>query len=261
MLRKLLLDPAVIPNLDDEEALLAAHRAAVLKKALLRSTFEHFYEEAAHAADWYNDAPYELPEYELGAGSSLFDRQRQGLTLTDVRKAQWLRYLDAQKMDLPDASVRTFFGILMFHHLPHPGLFFDELVRTLAPGGTCVLIEPYHGPLSRAVHSRLHNTEFYDLKGEWETPVSSAMNGANQALSTIIFKRDRKRFESQWPQLELEPVDLQHNYLRYLASGGVNFRSLLPAWSVPVLRVTEAVLVPLAPLFALHWMIVLRRRP
>lgn len=259
-LRERLLDPNVAHHMADEAALLAAHREAVLKKALLRSTFEYFYREAARWADATCQAPATLPEYELGAGSSLFDRQRPGLTLTDVRTAHWLTPLDAQDMDLPNASVRAFFGILMFHHLPEPDRFFDELVRTLAPGGVCILIEPYHGALSRAVHSRLHSTEFYDLDGGWDTEVSSAMNGANQALSSIVFKRDRDQFEARWPQLELLATERMHNYLRYLASGGVNFRALLPAWSMPMLRGTEALLQPVSAPLALHWLIALRRR-
>lgn len=259
MLRKLLLDPTVGLNLDDEAALLGAHRAAVLRKRLLRSTFEHFYAEAAGAADRHGTAQRSLPEYELGAGSSLFDRQRDGLRLTDVRQAPWLTHLDAQQMDLPTASVRSFFGLLMFHHLPQPALFFDELGRTLAPGGICVLIEPWSGALSRAIHTRLHATEFYDLAGNWATPVESAMNGANQALSSIVFERDRAIFEERWPALAIVETRPMHNWMRYLASGGVNFRSLLPAFSAPLLAGTERLLAPMASTLALHWMIVLRR--
>jgi SAM-dependent methyltransferase len=261
MLRKLLLDPAVAPNLEDEAALLHAHRDAVLKKRLLRSTFEHFYREAAQAADRHGDAPRSLPEIELGAGSSLFDRQRPWLRLTDVRRAEWLTYLDAQAMALPDASVRAFYGILMFHHLPKPSRFFDELTRTLAPGGVCVLIEPSASALSKAVHSRLHATEFYDPSAGWETPVESAMNGANQALSSIVFSRDRTGFELGWPRLEIVETQPMHNWLRYLASGGVNFRALLPSFSAPFLEGVEGLLSPFAKTLTLHWMVVLRRRP
>jgi hypothetical protein len=56
------------------------------------------------------------------------------------------------------------------------------------------------------------------------------MEGANQALSYIVFERDRERFERLFPDLEIVEQSWIANYPRYLLSGGLNFRQLLPTF-------------------------------
>jgi len=56
------------------------------------------------------------------------------------------------------------------------------------------------------------------------------MEGANQALSYIVFKRDVHLFLKKYPQLELVEQKVFSNYLRYLLSGGLNFRQILPSY-------------------------------
>ena len=85
------------------------------------------------------------------------------------------------------------------------------------------------------------------------------MNGANQALSYIIFVRDRQAFERKYPGLEIVHQEICGNYLRYLVSGGLNFRQLLPDALIPVLRVVEKLLYPLRRVLALHHIVVIRR--
>jgi hypothetical protein len=46
------------------------------------------------------------------------------------------------------------------------------------------------------------------------------MLGVNQALSHIVFFRDRARFESESPELELTQSFTLGNHLRYLCPGG-----------------------------------------
>ena len=46
-----------------------------------------------------------------------------------------------------------------------------------------------------------------------------AMVGANQAASYLVFERDRARFASLFPDLELVHAEPLGNYLRYLLSG------------------------------------------
>jgi hypothetical protein len=86
------------------------------------------------------------------------------------------------------------------------------------------------------------------------------MGGGNQAQSHVIFVRDRARFEARFPELEIVRIAPLTNWVRYLVSGGVNFRALLPGRSEPLLRGLERLLAPAAPLLALHHLVVLRRR-
>jgi hypothetical protein len=51
------------------------------------------------------------------------------------------------------------------------------------------------------------------------------------------------------------------NAWRYLLSGGLNFRQLVPSVLAPVIRVVEALQRPVDHVLALHHVIVLRKRP
>ena len=163
-------------------------------------------------------------------------------------------------MDLPDESVRAFYGINCFHHFPEPRKFFHELERTLKPGGGVVLMEPYFGPLASRIYSGLFDTEFFDKnQPEWET-AASVMQGANQALSYIVFFRDRQKFLREFPQLEIVETAVCHNYLFYLLSGGLNFRSLWPDFLSPLFYLFTFLLYPFRRFFALHHVVVLRKK-
>jgi len=86
------------------------------------------------------------------------------------------------------------------------------------------------------------------------------MTGANQALSYIVFVRDRAEFERRFPALELVGSRPLGNYVRYLASGGLNFRQLVPNASAGLLKRLEAAIARANRRLALHQVIVLRRR-
>jgi hypothetical protein len=87
------------------------------------------------------------------------------------------------------------------------------------------------------------------------------MYGANQALSFVVFVRDRKLFSENFEQLELIHQKQLLNGLRYLRSGGLNYRLFVPGFLEKPLIWYEMHLSPLAPLLALYHIIVLRRRP
>jgi hypothetical protein len=70
------------------------------------------------------------------------------------------------------------------------------------------------------------------------------MHGANQALSYIVFERDRALFEQRCPTLEVVVREPLTNWLRYLLSGGLNFRQLVPSRTEEVLRALVRLLAP-----------------
>jgi hypothetical protein len=49
------------------------------------------------------------------------------------------------------------------------------------------------------------------------------------------------------------------NYLKYLLSGGLNFRQLLPNAFVPALSFIERLLLPFGRLLALHHVVVIKK--
>jgi hypothetical protein len=128
------------------------------------------------------------------------------------------------------------------------------------PGGGIILIEPYHGLFASFLFKRLFRTEGFDksMPG-WNVPMDGPMNGANQALSYVVFDRDWALFAKRYPQLEIVHQAPLTNYVRYLVSGGLNFRQLAPNFLIPVLKLVEALLSPLRRHLALHHVIVVRR--
>jgi SAM-dependent methyltransferase len=169
--------------------------------------------------------------------------------------------LDAQAFPLKDGSVRAVFAQNAFHHLPNPRLFFSELQRILVPGGGAVLIEPHFGPLASVIYPRLFKSEGFDKAfPEWEVPAAGPMNGANQALSYIVFVRDLQTFAAEFPLLEVVHRGALTNGPRYVLSGGLNFRQLVPQVFSPVVKAIEGLLWPLREVIGLHQMIVIRRR-
>ncbi len=181
---------------------------------------------------------------------------------TDIVAAPDLDFItDAQELGLRTDSVRVVYAQNVFHHLAEPRRFLHELERVLVPGGGAVLLEPYYGPVASFVYKRLFTGEDFDKSvEEWETPMAGPMHGANQALSYVVFVRDRARFGSQFPALEIVHCSTLPNYLRYVVSGGLNFRQLLPDVAITPLRTLEWILRPLRPLLALHQLIVLRKK-
>lgn len=199
---------------------------------------------------------------ELGAGTSFFKQIHPGIIATDVKSGPGLdMVVDATHMPFETGSVRSFYAIHCFHHLPSPTRFLEELGRALVPGGGCIIIEPYFGPVARVVFRRLFATERFDMtQAEWDaTEPQGAMKDANQALSYVVFERDQERFAKRFPNLHVvhhRPLD---NHLRYILSGGINFRPLAPTGMIPMLRGLETALRPLGRWLALHHVLVLRK--
>jgi SAM-dependent methyltransferase len=242
---------------------IALHAEILAQKPLIREVFKEFYDTSISLDRIYFDdvAGYRV---EVGAGTSLFKKYYSDVISTDVQPAPHLdAVIDAQEMNLRDESVRAIFGINSFHHFPDPCKFFHELLRVLKPGGGCVLIDPYFGLLSRILYKHLFSSEAYECNArDWDYCADHAKKSMrpNQALTYLVFFRDRARFDTLFPQLEIVHSRVLPNYIRYLASGGLNFRQVVPSFLTPLLRRLEVALLRLAPIFALHHVVVIRKR-
>jgi SAM-dependent methyltransferase len=260
-LRELLADPS-LKSLDvDGSERMDLHEKVLARKRMLREVFVEFHHDFHRLARRYFKG--EGLEVELGAGIAPMRNSYPEVLATDIVLAEQLDMaLNAEAMSLESRSVKAFYGQNCFHHFPHPDRFFNELERTLIPGGGAILIEPFYGPFAAFLYKRLFKTEGFDMQfPSWETPATGPMNGANQALSYIVFVRDRKTFEHKHPTLEIVHQEVCLNYPRYLISGGLNFRQLLPDAFIPVIKVIEKIVSPLRRLLALHHIVVIRRKP
>lgn len=255
-----LLEPEVRLCAVDGPERLTAHRAVLARKRMIREVFREFHNTFAAL-----DARFlrgEGATIELGAGVYPVRESLQGVMATDVMDAPHLdRTLDACDLDLPDASVHAFYLQNVFHHFPRPRDFFRELERTLVPGGGAIFIEPADGPVASLLYPRLFSSEGFDKNAPaWESRVEGPMSGANQALCHLVFDRDFQCFQAEFPSLEVVHRDVLGNYMRYLVSGGLNFRALLPDRASGVLRRLETWLWPMRGVTGLHRVIVLRKR-
>ncbi|HEY3865832.1 MAG TPA: methyltransferase domain-containing protein [Solirubrobacteraceae bacterium] len=261
MLRSLLTLPEVEDIDIDDVNRIEVHAAVLRDKPMLAAVFRECHELMLSLdRRTFGDTPG--LRVELGAGVAPIAMTFSEVLATDVVPSAGLdRVLDAQDIDLPDGSVRALYGQNCFHHFPDPLGFLTEAARVVAPGGGVVLIEPYYGPVASVLFKRLFASEGFDktMPG-WTTDATGPMYGANQALSYIVFKRDRARFERELPSLELVEMFPLGNYLRYLLSGGLNFRQLVPSFTEHVLRTLEWALAPARGALALHHVVVLRRR-
>lgn len=255
----LLRDPSV-KNVDvDGGDRLRVHSRMLAQKPMLKKVFTGFHHMFDRLDEKYLSGTG--ARVEIGAGVAPIRDSYPDVLATDIVPGPGLdRVLDAEKMDFPDGSVRVLFGQNCFHHFPHPTRFFEELERVVVPGGGVILLEPYHGPLAAFLFRRMFHTEGYDKDfPSWETPASGPMNGANQALSYIVFKRDRAEFGRRFPHLHIVHQEPCNNYLMYLFSGGLNFRQLWPNWAAPLLSLIQKLLSPFNRWLALHHVVVIRK--
>lgn len=167
---------------------------------------------------------------------------------------------DGQAFPFSTGSLSAIFLQNVFHHFSRPERFFAEAKRVLVSGGVAILFEPYFSMGASLLYPRLFATEGFDKKmSGWNVTESGAMTGANQALSYIIFHRDRAKFGREFPTLEIVWESPFSNWPRYLASGGLNFRRILPRWSFPIMKAVEPRLGRAHSLLGLHHFVVLRK--
>ncbi len=154
----------------------------------------------------------------------------------------------------------------VLHHIPYPLRFFAEAQRVLRIGGRVVMTEPYISPASRLVFKLAHpepvvpSAKVFGTDGK-NDPCPLRGSGAfasNQAMPTQIFFRDRRLFESRFPQLKIIALHRRSLFV-YPLSGGFSGPKLLPSFLESLGWRMEHVLKPIAGLMAFRLVIVLQR--
>jgi hypothetical protein len=119
-----------------------------------------------------------------------------------------------------------------------------------------VMSEPWVTSWSRFVYQNFHHEPFQPDQPEWEIVPGGPLSGANGALPWMIFERDRDRFQRQHPEWEITEI-IPHTPIRYLLSGGVSKRSLIPVWGGTAVSRLEQILDPWRDQLAMFAFIVL----
>lgn len=239
----------------DDPRTTEARREIIQQKGFLRQIY----------VEWYRSVAAALPDgegqvLELGSGAGFLDESIPGLITSEILHCAGVRVvLDAQQMPFADGTLRAIVMTDVLHHLPRVREFFSEAARCVRPGGSIIMVEPWVTPWSRLVYRYLHPEPIVTDTPSWEFPSTGPLSGANSALPWILFSRDRRQFEAEFPAWRIQSITLKMPF-RYLLSGGLTRLSLMPSASFPVWRRLEADLEPLMGQLAMFAHIVLERR-
>jgi SAM-dependent methyltransferase len=242
-----------IKDLDDPATTLL-HGRILRGKPFLRNLYVDFYEQFTKAVQ----PPENKVLVELGSGGGFVKKVIPNIITSDILNGVDVdKVFSATDMPFEDAGVDAFFMFDVLHHINEPRKFFAEAERCLRPGGRIVMIEPANTPWARFVYTNFHH-EGFDPKGGWELSKAGPLSQANGAIPWIIFVRDRTTFEREFPRLKV--VSLRnHTPMRYLISGGLTLRQLLPGFAYPVVMALEWLLRPANNLLGMFMTVIIEK--
>jgi SAM-dependent methyltransferase len=229
-----------IKSLDDP-AVTILHSEIIQRKPFLKRLYIDFYKQFQRAVT----DPEKKVLVELGSGGGFIKKVIGNVITSDILELPNVdRIFSAINMPFEQASVDAFFMIDVLHHITDPRRFFREALRCLKIGGKIVMIEPANTCWSRFIYKNFHH-ELFDPQANWESPagLQGPLSQGNGALPWIIFARDRQIFEKEFPSLEIVSIR-NHTPLRYLLSGGLSLRQLVPSFTYPAVKAIEYVLSP-----------------
>lgn len=220
-------------DLDDVRVTLA-RRHIIENKRFLRAIYLEWYSLLKNKVGTSNDI------LEIGSGAGFLKDVLPAVTTSEVFVISNVdRVEDACRLSYPDASLNAILMVDVFHHIPDARAFLSEACRVLRKGGKIVMIEPWVTRWSSWIYRHLHHEPFDPKAIDWSLPVGGGpLSNANGALPWIVFERDKRVFESEFPELaivQIEPL----MPLSYLASGGVGTRLTLPRGLYRWIRLVE----------------------
>jgi len=229
-------------------------RRIVREKKFLRQIYDEWYQRVAAAIPTGRE-----PVLELGSGAGFLKEYVPGLIASEVFSSPGIDIvLNGRQMPLADATLRAIVMTDVLHHIPDVRGFFAEAARCVRPGGRIVMIEPWVTRWARFVYTHLHHEPFEPQTKEWAFPSQGPLSAANGALPWILFVRDREQFQREFPEWQLRSIKPLMPF-RYLVSGGVSMRNLMPAWSFGWWRALENLLQPWMKTWAMFAEIVMER--
>jgi len=251
-----------IKDLDDPAATLL-HAKIIRKKPFLKKVYIDFYKQFEKALRPHvkRGAKYleEQVLVELGSGGGFIKEIMPNVITSDILELPNVdKVFSVVDMPFDQASVDAFFMFDVLHHITDPRAFFTEALRCLKAGGKIVMIEPANTLWSRFIYKNFHH-ELFDLQAKWELAEIGPLSHGNGALPWIIFSRDRKIFEKEFPSLRIVSM-CNHTPLRYLLSGGLTLRQLVPSFTYSAVKAIEYLLFPLNNLLGMFQTIELQKQ-
>lgn len=244
-----------VKDLDDPKTTIIRSRI-IQENIFLKNLYTDFYNEFKNSI---KGLPKRRKLVELGSGGGFIKKIIPDVITSDMIKLPNVDlHLSAAYMPFKNESIDRFFVLNVIHHIHDTRLFFKEINRCLKKNGKLVAIEPANTIWSQFIYKHFHYERF-DPQGDWVLKSQKALSDANGALPWIIFIRDRKKFEMLFPRLKILKI-IPHTPLRYLVSGGVSYRQLLPSWMYQVVKGIEKLAAPLSVYTGMFYSIEVEKR-
>ena len=254
ILRRLLAHPLTASLSVDDPATTELRNQIIASKPFLKRIYD----------EWYGMLASELPAgeeqvLELGSGAGYCHRFIPGLITSEIFHCSRAKLVaNAEQIPFADGSLRAIVMTDVLHHMPRPERFFAEAARCLCKNGKVLMIEPWVTQWSQWVYTHLHHEPFRPESEDWSFSSSGPLSGSNSAIPWIVFVRDRHKFESLFPELSIERIRPFLPF-RYLLSGGVAMRNLMPGFTHAAWAGLESMIESQMPRFAMFAFISLRR--
>jgi SAM-dependent methyltransferase len=232
--------------------------ALIKRKPLLKRSYLQFYENFRRDLDTVRGPGTKV--LELGSGGGFLKEVIPQVITSDIYEGVAELKIDARSIPFADGEIRGLFLASVLHHVPDVEAFFAEAYRVLCVNGICAIVEPCNTPFARLFYRHFHHEPFLPDVPSWQFTQSDAMLDSNQALSWIVFERDKEKFRNLFPGFSVEKKVFLPT-LGYILSGGVNYRPLWPSDLSDVVAGVERRLSRLNGWFSLLWYILLRKAP
>jgi SAM-dependent methyltransferase len=246
------LEHPLLKGIDlDDPLTMYLRRQIILEKPFLHKIYQ----------EWYSDISAVLPAIdgpilEIGSGAGFFKDVVPNLLSSDILFCPWVYInLDGHLLPFSNNALRAIVMVNVFHHLSNPKIFLLEVSRCIKPGGTLIMVEPWVTKWSRIIYTNFHSEPFDPEASAWNFLSTGPLSGANNALAWIVFERDRQIFLDTFPKLSIGTVNLMMPF-RYLLSGGISMRALVPSKTYRIFRAVEHFLEPMSKMLSMFAQIV-----
>ena len=254
LLRRLLAHPLTAALQVDDPHTTELRKQIIASKPFLKAIYDEWYEMFARELP-----PGEGKVLELGSGGGYCAQFIPGLITSEVFQCSDVQVVvDAQRMPFADRSMRAIIMTNVMHHMPDVSRFLAQASRCLRPGGKILMIEPWITHWSSFIYRYFHHEPFRPEAAEWTYASTGPLSGANIAVPWIVFARDRSKFESDFPEFSIERI-CPFLPFRYLISGGVGMRSLMPGFTHTAWAGLERMLESQMPRLGMFALVSVRR--
>jgi len=118
-----------------------------------------------------------------------------------------------------EAKLSNLLMVNVFHHICDSASFLKSASKALMPGGRLVMVEPWVNVWSTICYRMVGHEPLDPNQKGWSFSSSDPLLDSNQAQAWIVFRRDKSRFNKEFPEFNI--VTLQPIMpFSYLLSGG-----------------------------------------